>query len=1143
MAFSLGEYQDIFLEEADEQLQELNQNLLELEKNPDDEEIINNIFRAAHSLKSSAAFVGLNDLSDLAHKMENLLQGIRDKTMEITSEIVDVIFKCFDEINAVIESVASGEEPTQNLNPIIERILAISEQAEASGPPEPKESDPTGLADNIEVPKAEFGPDDISEIRNGIDTGKGCYEIVIYIEESAQMKWVKVHLVTGNLEKIGTVVRTYPPLEEISEEREVDACKMILVSDSSINAIKKACDVDLIVKIEIKTINLAKKSGKTVIRFNESEVFMVGGEVEKKKQVVAAEPEVEEQENEPVDTIEVEIDEEEISVEVGLEEQDLDEEKVEVVEEVGLDQDRKKAPVLKTVKVSVDKLDQLLNNVAELVIANSGFFRLYEEIRKLTGDKSIVNEFKNRMDQMSMIAKDLQTGIMKTRMVPIGQVFTRYNRLVRDLAKEREKNIELIIKGEDTELDKKVIDVIGEPLLHLIRNGVDHGIETPEERKRLGKSDVAHVTLNAHQGGNQIFVEVSDDGRGLDIEQIKRKVIEKGLTTPEALGSMDSNDIFDFIFAPGFSTAKEITDISGRGVGMNVVKEIVSELNGNVSIETEVGMGTRFVLTFPLTLAIIPAIMVKVTDQMYAIPLSDVIETIKISQLDVTTIEGHEVINLRGEILSLLRLSHFIGERSGLTEKQKIPVVVVGFGNRKIGLIVDQLEGKLEIVIKSLEQNYKTVEGLAGASILGDGSIALILDINSMINKVIAEQDRLTRYEKETVVEVKASSVEKLEDLEDYEAKKIREDVEKPSKPEIHESVVTGREESIIFDREEEKREEPKEAPKKAETPVKQERIERPPVVENVRVVEDEPLKEEFVEKPAVREEAAAPAEKVEPVIKDEIEDEIVEENDIKEEMGTLLDKETTPVAEAGETEVDERVHEALQEFKKELKGNIQTALGTGGPGDHMELSLDISKEDLNEFQTVANVGAANAATSLSQILQKRIDLSIPEISIRPTENIPEYIGNIDSIYIGVILPILGEAKGTLLFILHEDVGFELIETLYGSHKVDKKELDEDGESALKEITNIVGSSLVNVIAEKTELAIKPSVPTIVHDYMQSIIDSILVMHNMSNDYSVVMDTAFFFENDKIIGTLLLLPETESLKNVVGRLRTNVGSN
>ena len=1092
MAFSLGEYQDIFLEEADEQLQELNQNLLELERNPDDIDIINNIFRAAHSLKSSAAFVGLLDLSDLAHKMENLLQGLRDGTMSVSSEIVDIIFRCFDQISEVIDTVAGGDEPTQDLSAIIKEIESVGMDASAAKEEKPKKSQ--SPADE-NIPRTELTSEDKSALKNAMDNGRNAYEVVIFLDPAAQMKWVKAQLVIVNIDRAGSVITTFPTVNVLTEDDSKSVFKMIIVYDGDTNDVKSACDVDQVLRIDVNQIQLVQKEGKEFLDFGESESFF---ELER------------EDERE-------EIDDEGELLPAMEEETDMEGKK----EELHVDHEKKKVQALKTVKVSIDKLDQLLNNVGELVIANSGFYQIYEELRKTGGEKSVVNDFKNRMEQMSRIAKDLQTGIMKTRMVPIGQVFSRFNRLVRDLAKESGKKIELNIKGEDTELDKKVIDAIGEPLMHLIRNAIDHGIEADDERKKLGKSSVASVSLNAYQGGNQIFVEVSDDGRGLDVERIKMKVLEKQLSTPEIMANMDKSDIYNFIFAPGFSTAKKVTDVSGRGVGMNVVKEIVTELNGSVAIETEPGMGTRFVLTFPLTLAIIPAIMVRVQKEMYAIPLSDVIETIKISQSDITTIEGHEVINLRGELLSLLRLSTFIKLNSSLKEDEKIPVVVVGFGNRKIGLIVDYLEGKLEIVIKSLEQNYRTVEGLAGASILGDGSICLILDVASMINKTISDQEKTGGRSAARVV------------VEEQERKRIESVPEISPEQEELEEITYEKEENAVPETD-------------SLSPYKEEiEEETEPVETAFNTISEE---EEVPEEETSPVQAMVAESEEEPEFSPEEETGETEEYeagggvysvDMEEEAGF----EPIEAEDADSEEIKEKVSSVLEEFRAELKQNISEAIGQDGDATGMEQVLDVTREDLKEFQLVANIGAANSAESLSKILGKRIDLSIPEVIIKPTEDIPEYIGDVDSIYMGVMLPMSGEAKGTLLFILHEDVGFQLIDMLYGTTMAKEKQLTEDGESALNEITNIVGSSVINVFAEKAAMALQPGLPTIVHDYMQSIIDSILVMHNMTSDYAVIMDTSFYFEDDQILGNLLLLPDTDSFKILVEGLRSNVGSN
>lgn len=1097
MSFSLGEYQDIFLEEADELLQELNKNLLVLERNPEDEEIINNIFRAAHSLKSSAAFVGLNDLSDLAHRMENLLQGIRDKTNSVTSEVVDVIFKCFDVISEVIELVASGVEPHQNLKPLQERINQVNENSKignltvsASG----TQQKPAPVKTAI---KTAFNSMESSSIREAIAQGKECLEITISIEESAQMKWVKSQLISTNLERTGDVIKIIPALEELSSDETVNIFKIIYTSDSPLHQIYKGCDIDQIEKIELRRISTVIKDGR--------EFLKIGSplDVEFPESDKAAAQEV--VNNNMIESISYDEDSDDTQDEG-------DDAEVNIFErrrsDTPVDHDRRKTPMLKTVKVSIDKLDLLLNNVGELVIANSGFYRLYEELRKYSGNKSVITEFKNRMEQMSRIAKDLQTGIMKTRMVPIGQVFSRFNRLVRDMAKEHKKNVELVVKGEDTELDKKVIDVIGEPLLHLIRNAVDHGIEPAEERARLGKPETATITLNAYQGGNQIFVEISDDGRGLDPDAIKAKVVEKKLSTPEILANMDDADIFNFIFIPGFSTAKVITEVSGRGVGMNVVKEIVNELNGTVNIETEKGMGTRFILTFPLTLAIIPAIMVKVRREVYAIPLSDVIETIKISQTDIATIEGHEVINLRGEILSLLRLNEFIGIKSALKSTEKIPVVVVGFGSRKIGLIVDFLEGKMEIVIKSLEQNYTTVEGLAGASILGDGSICLILDIQAMINKVINQQEKLTQEEREKVFR------SRMVDEADYE--ELEEEEKKISSAEA--DYIRRSEEAIQSD-----------ALRMGDAPADAKG--KPNYISDVFLFDQEEDKPEEALPESVESDEAGG---------DNVEPEEIVPAEKAHEITAAVDAAAELAEEPVDMELEEKVKGALTEFRHELKQNIESAISTGKPDSHIATELNINKDELNEFSLISNMGAANAAESISKILSKRIDLSIPEVKLTPVEKIPEFFGGLNEPYIGVMLGIEGEVNGTLLLLLTESVGFDLVDMLYGFSTKSTKELSEDGVSALKELTNIIGASILNVYAEKSNMIVKPNVPIFVHDFLQSVIDSVLVMHNIEHDYAIVMETAFYFEDDQVMGNLMILPETESLKSLVKGFKSNV---
>ncbi len=1075
MAFSIGEYQDIFLEEADEQLQELNHSLLELEKNPDqvESDTINSIFRTAHSLKSSAAFVGLNDLSDLAHHMENLLQGVRDKTMTMTPGIIEVLFRCFDIISSIINSVARGEEPKQDLTAVIEKMKNISEKAKSTS----KEEIITQRKDNKETdaeetPKIRYSQEEMKLIFEGLKAGKLCCELNVYIDPGAQMKWIKAQLIIANLEKTGKIVKTIPPADAISKNWNDNIFKAVVLSDQSIDSIRESCAIDLVNKVDLRRISLSSRDNKAALKFHDKETIL----------------------EEAADNLSKKKTEEEKNNEIKRGEYSSDE------DHDGLLYDRrkddKKGVSLKIVKVSVDKLDLLLNTVGELVIANSGFYKLYDEIKRSSIEKSIISEFKNRMDQMSRIAKDLQSGIMKTRMVPIGQVLSRFDRPVRDLAKEFNKKINFVIKGEDTELDKKVIDVIGEPLLHLLRNSIDHGVETVEERRRVGKPEEATVTVNAYQGGNQIFVEVSDDGRGLNIEKIKKKAVSKGLIRPDMLEEMDNDAIIDFIFRPGFSTADVITDVSGRGVGMNVVKETVSELNGTVRIETEPGMGTSFILSFPLTLAIIPAIMIKVNKEMYAIPLPDVIETIKITNADITSIEGREVVNLRGEILSLLRLNEFIGLKSGLEKDMKIPVVIVGYGNRKIGVIVDELEGKLEIVIKSLEENYANIEGFAGASILGDGSICLILDIASMTNKVIADEERTLRQKKSLRDDERGKAV-----LTTIESK-------------YEESVKNN----ILFEPDNQKSEKNK-----------TDKIKAPSSKEDKSSKEDA-SSTKGVALPVMKEAAESKFQKEE---SSDIAEDIIF---LKDEKAGKDAKKTHNVTVLKEVQIEEKVKETLQDFRDELEKNIKANIEIDH-NDYIIKLMDITKEDIEKINVIANVGIANAAESLSKILDKSISLSIPEIDLMPTNNIAKSLGEKDAVYVGVFLPITGDVKGTVLFSFTEESGFELIDMLYGLSTGKTKKLDQDGESALNEVTNIVGSSMLNILAEKLNLTIRPSTPTIIHDYMQSTIDSILIQNNLSGDYALSMNTYFYYHDDRVLGKLLIISEADSLKKMINKLK------
>ncbi|MDA3901246.1 MAG: chemotaxis protein CheW [Spirochaetes bacterium] len=1163
MAYSLGEYQDIFLEEADDQLQELNKNLLELEQAPDDEDTINNIFRAAHSLKSSAGFVGLMDLSELAHKMENLLQGVRDKTMHITPEMVDLLFKCFDHINLVIGKVSQGEEPIVDLSGIIAEIGDMQGQSSSMSEAKEKQTDEPAESDRASVPKTTFSGQEKRHLKRGVDEGLSCYELTIFIEPDAPMKWVKAQLILNNIKNMAQVVKTIPDEENLTDEAIRDVLKLIILTDEDLRDVRSACDVDLVSQIDVLKISMEKRENKYVIKFGDKQVLS-----ETKEDEPVAEHPAAFLPQQPVEKVEY--------TEEDDSEFDSEDERMfssGTQQSAGSTERRtasvsRNAPILRTVKVSVDKLDDLLNNVGELVIANSGFFRLYEDLKKMQLGKNVTNEFKNRIEQMARIAKDLQSGIMKTRMVPIGQVFTRFHRLIRDVSKECGKSVQLVTRGEDTELDKKVIDVIGEPLMHMIRNSIDHGIETPEERKALKKSDVATVTLSAHQGGNQIFVEVIDDGRGLDVEVIRNKAVEKGLVTSDQVGNLDHTEIYNFIFHPGFSTAKTVTDVSGRGVGMNVVREVVQEMGGNITIESEQGMGTRFIMAFPLTLAIIPAIMVSVKDETYAIPLTDVIETINISHKDITTIEGHEVINLRGEILSLVRLSQFVGVPLNFQNEDDIPVIVVGYSSRKIGLIVDALEGKLEIVIKSLETNFRTVEGLAGASILGDGSIALILDIASMINKVINEQEKMSPEEKLALIKKQEDDYHNMKALElDSDSDVVAEKSEF-SLPVQDESGETGGR----YDRasklpdEEAYRSDITTSLLKETTETKADKQIEPLVsldsgnrdgvlpgsekpVFDITTNEDDKISSDVVSQDSVEptaeidkaesnEEASGTSE----IDQSTEEDSAVTAEDITSSLEAvdIYKDETQPVTGHQLDDADEKVKEALKSFKSELNSNVKSTVSMGDPDEHIKRQLALNENDLAKIKLLANVGITQAAESLSKIISKRVDMAIPDVRLVPAEKIMESGEYAKDRYVSVYMPLIGDISGTVIFNLPEASAFSLVDDLYSIETDKTMELNEDGISALKEITNITGSSVINAFSERTGLSILSQVPSLVHDELEKAIKIIAdEQYDVEKDYALTMDTEFYYEDDRIVGHLMILPDVKSLRILVDNLRDN----
>ncbi len=1124
MAMSLGEYQDVFLEEAEEQIDTLNTSLLELEKNYDDLSYINEIFRAAHSLKSSAAFVGLTQLSDMAHHMESLLQQVRDGQRKINSQIIDVLFRCFDVIRTVVDLASRGENPEIDMQAILAEIKRVAqakdEPAKATSSAKPKAalevsdngtSADNGLTDDDEWEESAVNvgkqaqnnkkpqlltKDERKIISEGLKDDLRCYDLTMHFEEETPALWMRIHLVSQQLENLGSIIKTLPDKEKIDENFSGNKIKVILLTAEDEQAVFNTADVDQIEKIEIKEIRLKdKKNASSAPQTSQTKSVSTASQ-----QKEASSEDVESSHDLESPNSQTATDSDSGAAQNSA------------VQTVHQSMEDLTKSISQTVKVPVKKLDELLNNVAELVIANSGFMRIYDEIRNQFGNTNVSSEFKNRIEQMNRIAKDLQSGIMNTRMIPIGSVFKRFNRLVRDLSKEFGKEINLVLKGEETELDKKVIDSLGEPLLHLIRNSVDHGLENGADRESLGKDRTGTIMLNAYQGGNRIVVEVVDDGRGLNVDRIKKKAINRNLINQTQMETMTNDDLYQLIFLPGFSTAEKVTDVSGRGVGMNVVKEVVTMMNGNVVVETEEGVGTKFTMTFPLTTAIIAAIMVRTGQDLYAVPLSDVVETIKVSDEEISTIENHEVIYLRDDILSLVRLNKALGLGEEKTDnRKKLPVVVVGYGTRKVGLVVDKLEGKQEIVIKSLEQNFRAIEGLSGASILGDGSIALILDVQSMINLSINNSMKLEEQRFKKRIQSQNQNDKDRMSAEDY-FKNFgqQKDAPEPTVPE----------------------------PAKMDT-------ENASTKSNVS--KQEP-KQEANKKPSI-DQKSDPKKSAESEYRSMDSSEKVESS--KPKQTDSIEKEN--VQEKNTSKDSDQESELIQQIRKEANENILNSARQGGV-DSMLLKPEelenlhtksaqaaknagFSDQDMENILTLSNQGITRAAESLSQIVNKKVEMTIPDINMMPVEMLGQDEQFNEEPSVSVILKMDGDLQGHFLLSLNEQDANMMVDLLYGLETGNTKELNEDAESGLKEVTNIVGSGLLNSIGQDLELSITPSVPELSHDFFSSTFDTIVIEHASESDYALVLNTEFFISENAIMGRIFLLPKHSSIKRILEKLQ------
>ena len=673
MDLDISQYLNIFVEEAKEHLQSMNEVLLELEKNPYHLGHINEIFRVAHTIKGMSGTMGFHNMANLTHEMENLLQAARSNEIELTQDVIDILFECFDALDISVTSVSEQGSEDENTNkPLIEK-LAMTLNKEKHIKEDSIHDENSG--DNVD----RYIVDVINKAK--ID-GLVSYKVDFKLSETCMLKAARAFIIFNTLEDLGEIIHSNPSVEDIEDEKFEFSFSVIIVSDKDENYLLK----ELSSISEVDSLDL--------------EIF----DPNNTKYIIETIKEEEEEEKKHIEQSPIE----------DLEQSHKTRNQPQV----------NAGKVGKTVRVDIDRLDNLMNLVSELIIIKT---RMDDLSESSTGE-----DMTEAIEYLERITTSLHDAVMKVRMVPIERVFNRFPRLVRDLSKELNKEIKLEMSGEETEVDRTVIDEIGDPLIHLIRNSIDHGIELPSERVKNGKDEMGTVVLKSYPDGNNVVIEVEDDGKGIDHEIIKKKAIEKGIISEREAENLTTEDSINLLFEAGFSTTEVISDVSGRGVGLDVVKSKIESINGNIEVDSLKGRGSKFIIRIPLTLAIIQALLVKLSDEIYAIPLSSVTEITNISNDEIRDVQGQEIILYRGTTLPIIRLNNILGTDSN-DENQDLVVVIVKKGDKQAGLIVDNLIGQQEIVIKSLGKFLGAVKYLSGATILGNGNISLILDVNSLI--------------------------------------------------------------------------------------------------------------------------------------------------------------------------------------------------------------------------------------------------------------------------------------------------------------------------------------------------------------------------------------------------------------------------
>lgn len=689
-----SQYLDLFIDETKEHLQSLNEHILILEKEPENEDTINEIFRAAHTLKGMAGTMGFTRMQRLTHDLENVFSEIRSGNMKVNPKLIDILFRGLDALESYLDVISSeGNEGTEDNEDIINDLNSVLEEQKGGGAPaesaqKPAESmkEEPKKEETVTAAKAKYNTIPVTDyevdaMKTAKAEGKNIFGITVYLSDSCILKAARAFLVFKSVESKGELIKSVPTTEQIEDEEfELDFSWILATTDSKENIKNMILNVSEVAEVYIEDY---------VIPEAETE-----SKEETKKETAKTETDV------------------------------ADKPKQEKKDDGDKHKKGKAKVGSRSVRVDIDKLDELMNLVSELIIAKNGLV-------SASGTESTQN-FHEQIEYLERVTTNLHESVMKVRMVPIESVVNRFPRMIRDLNRKLNKKMELYMTGEETELDRTVIDEIGDPLMHLLRNSADHGLESNEERVRLGKPEVGSIFLDAYQDGNNVIIDVRDDGAGINIEKVRKKALEKGTITEKQAESMTDKDFVDLLFKPSFSTADKITDVSGRGVGLDVVKTKIEALGGSITAKTVAGEGSTFTIQLPLTLAIIQALMVQVGEEKYAIPLGNINGIEDIPKNEISFVQSKEVINLRGTVIPILRLHEILDIEESEEEAESLIVVVIKKGEQQVGLVIDDLLGQQETVIKSLGKHITYNKLFSGATILGDGEVALILDTNTL---------------------------------------------------------------------------------------------------------------------------------------------------------------------------------------------------------------------------------------------------------------------------------------------------------------------------------------------------------------------------------------------------------------------------